>query len=208
MTFPTGVEIRKYSDEELTTMLEEDGEASKHARKLGSVMGIVAAHRIKQMREFLMYEELVIWRRENGFDRAVESYFYVHRSLPPTPEQYYAGLWSEVDALKEAISMPVEDTVTSPRQKDSLDAIIEEYVERRSRKATRAQVTAVTRDDTVQHCSPYSPNPDGPSGVYLNLENNEGEMNPGLKGEPKSSSAGTGLETPGQQCPPNEGVWE
>ena len=33
-------------------------------------------------------------------------------------------------------------------------------------------------------------------------------MDPGLKEEPKSSSAGTGLETPGQQCPPNEGVWE
>ena len=33
-------------------------------------------------------------------------------------------------------------------------------------------------------------------------------MDLGLKGEPKSSSAVTGLETPGQQCPPNEGVWE
>ena len=29
-----------------------------------------------------------------------------------------------------------------------------------------------------------------------------------LKGEPKSSSAVTGLETPGQQCLSNEGVWE
>ena len=85
-----------------------------------------------------MYEELAIWRRENGFDRAEESYFYVHRSLPPTPEQYYAGLWSEVDALKEAISKPAEDTVTRPRQKDSLDARIKEYVERRSREAARA----------------------------------------------------------------------
>ena len=26
--------------------------------------------------------------------------------------------------------------------------------------------------------------------------------------ELKSSSAGTGLKTPGQQCPPNEGIWE
>ena len=69
-------------------------------------------------------------------------------------------------------------------------------------------MTTVTRDDTVQHCSPISPNPDTPSDVCFNLENNEGEMDPGLKEEPKSSSAGTGLETPGQQCPPNEGVWE
>ena len=58
MTFPTGVETRKYSDEELTAMLDEAREASKHAHKLGRVMGIVTAHRIKQMREFLMYEEL------------------------------------------------------------------------------------------------------------------------------------------------------
>ena len=28
------------------------------------------------------------------------------------------------------------------------------------------------------------------------------------RGELESSSAGTGLETPGQQCPPNEGIWE
>ena len=206
MMFPTGVEIRKYSDEELTTMLEEAGEASEHARKLGSVMGIVAAHLIKQMREFLMYEELAIWRRENGFDRAEENYFYVHRSLPPTPEQYYAGLWSEVDALKKAISMPAEDTVTRPRQKDSLDARSKEYVERRSREAARAQVTAVIRDDTVQHCSPYSPNPDRSSVVYFNLENNEDEMGPELE-KLESPSAGTGLETPGQQCPPYGGIW-
>ena len=49
-------------------------------------MGIVAAHRLKQMREFLVYEELAIWRGENGFDRvaAVEiNWFGDHRSLPP-----------------------------------------------------------------------------------------------------------------------------
>ena len=69
-------------------------------------------------------------------------------------------------------------------------------------------MTAVTRDDTVQHCSPISPNPDTPSGVYFHLENNDGEMDPGLKEEPKSSSAGTGLETPEQQCPRTEGILE
>ena len=35
----------------------------------------------------------------------------------------------------------------------------------------------------------------------------EGRMDPD-RGELESSSAGTGLETPGQQCPPNEGIWE
>ena len=143
MTFPTGVEIRKYSDEELTTMLDEVREASKHSRKLGRVMRIVAAHRLKHMRKFLMYEEPAIWRRENGFDRVVEGeencFYYVHRSLPPTPEQYYTGLWSEIDALKDAISMPAE---SRHRQKDSLDELlvnfefarIKKYVDKRSRE--------------------------------------------------------------------------
>ena len=70
MTFPTGgVDIRKHSDEELTTMLAEAGEASKYARKLGRVMGVVAAHRIKDVKAFLAYQQLATWRRENGFDR-------------------------------------------------------------------------------------------------------------------------------------------
>ena len=51
MTFPTGViDIRKCSDEELKTMSDEAREASKHSGKLGRVMGIVAAHRLKHMR--------------------------------------------------------------------------------------------------------------------------------------------------------------
>ena len=72
MTFPTGVEIRKCSDEKLKTILDEAGEASKHARQLGRVMGIVAARRLKHMREFIANEELAFWIRDNGFDRVVE----------------------------------------------------------------------------------------------------------------------------------------
>ena len=68
-------------------------------------------------------------------------------------------------------------------------------------------MTPVTRDDTVQHCSPITQTPVPPSGVYFNLENNEDEMGPELE-KLASSSAVTGLETPGQQCPLNEGVWE
>ena len=206
MTFPTGVDIRKYSDEELTTMLAEAGEASKHARKLGRVMGDVAAHRIKDVKEFLAYQRLATWRRENGFDRveAVD-----HRSLPPTPEQYYAGLWLEVNALKDAISMPLQllqliNAIEQDKLSDEEYATLKRYMEKRVRET--AQVTAVTRDHTVQHCSPCSPNPDRPSGVHLNLEN-EGTMSQELE-ELTSSSAGTGLNTPGQESPPNEGVWE
>ena len=45
----------------------------------------------------------------NGFDRVAkdeESCFHGHRSLPPTLEEYAASLWSEVNALKDAIPMP------------------------------------------------------------------------------------------------------
>ena len=187
MTFPTGVDFRKYSDEELTTMLAEAGEASKHARKLGRVMGVVAAHRIKDVKGFLAYQQLATWRRENS-------------------------LWAEVDALKEAISMPAR----TPWQKtaefvDGLKgklpdwelAEIKRYVEKRCRKEAQAQMTAKP-DGT---CSPCTPNPDTPSDVCFNLEN-EGTMSQELE-ELTPSSAGTGLETPGQQeSPPNEGVWE
>ena len=153
----------------------------------------------------------------NGFDRVAndeKKWFGGHPSLPLTPEQYTASLWSEVDALKEAISMPAEDTVTRPWQKDSLDELlanfdffrIKEYVDKRSRKEAQAQMT-VKPVGTVQHCSPCTPNPDMPSGVYFRLENSEDEMGPELE-KLKSSSAGTGLDTPGQQCPPNEGIRE
>ena len=209
MTFPIGIDIRKYSDEELTTMLAEAGEASKHARKLGRVMGVVAAHRIKDVKGFLAYQQLATWRRENGFDR-VEAVLGDHRSLPPTPEQYYAGLRLEVNALKDAISMPLQllqliNAIEQDKLSDEEYATLKRCMEKRVRET--AQVTAVTRDHTVQHCSPCSPNPDRPSGVHCNLENNEDEMDPGME-ELTSSSASTGLNTPGQQSPPNEGVWE
>ena len=212
MTFPTGLDFRKYSDEELTAMLVEAVEASKHARKRGRVMGIVAAHRLKQMRTLLMYEELATWRRANGFDREMEgeeSCFTGHRSLPPTPQEYYASLWCEVNALKDAISMPLQllklfNAIEQDTLNDEEYATLKRCMEKRVRET--AQVTAVTRDPTVQPCSPCSPNPDRPSGVLCNLEN-EGTMSQELE-ELTSSSTSTGLNTPGQLSPPNEGVWE
>ena len=209
MTFPTGLDFRKYSDEELTAMLVEAVEASKHARKRGRVMGIVAAHRLKQMRTLLMYEELATWRRDNGFDRVED---VDHRSLPPTPEQYYAGLWLEVNALKDAISMPLQllklfNAIEQDTLSDEEYATLKRCVETRDRDA--AQVT-VTQVSTVQQCSSIPKTPEPPPDVCVNLENNEGEMDPRMKEleELTSSSASTGLNTPGQLSPPNEGVWE
>ena len=85
-------------------------------------------------------------------------------------------------------------------------AILKRLVEKRSHEAAQAQVT-VTPVDTVQHCSPYPLNPEMPADVCMRLESNEGKVDPELK-ELELPSAGTGLETPGQQCPPNEGTWE
>ena len=211
-TFFDGMVNKGYTRKEVLDVLFESEEEKERRRVSAIVTKAVDAIRLENVREFLAYQQLATWRRMNGFDRVTndeKKWFGGHRWLPLPPEQYTASLWSEVDALKEAISMPTEDPVTRPRQKDSLDARFKKYwyVERRSREAARAQVTAVTRDDTVQHCSPISHTPVPPSGVYFNLENNEDEMGPELE-ELKSSSAVTGLETPGQQCPPNEGVWE
>ena len=85
-------------------------------------------------------------------------------------------------------------------------AILKWLVEKRSREAVQPQVT-VTPVDTVQHCSPCPLDPDPSPDVCVKLESNEGRIDPEQR-KLESSSAGTGLETPGQQCPPNEGIWE
>ena len=79
-------------------------------------------------------------------------------------------------------------------------------MEKRNRdEATQVQVT-VTQVNTVQHSSPCPLDPE-PSSVCGKLENNEGKIGPELE-ELESPPAGTGLETPGQQSPPNEGIWK
>ena len=158
----------------------------------------------------------------NSFDRVLEgeeNWLHGHRSLPPTPEQHTtASLRFDLKKLKDAISMPAPRQktmdVVEGRRSDSLDELlanfefarIKEYVERRRREAAQGQVT-VTPDDTVQHCSPCSPDPEPSSDLCIKFESNEGKMGPELE-ELKSSSAGTDFGTPGQQCPPNEGIWE
>ena len=156
----------------------------------------------------------------NGFDRiAADDNLWASRQLPLTPEQFTQNLWSEVNALKAAISMPAENTMTRPWQKtiDFVDglkgklpdeelAVITRYVEKRSREAVKVQVT-ITQVDTVQHSSPCPLDPEPSPDVCVNLGNNEGRMDPELD-ELKSSSAGTGFEMPGRQCPPHEGMWE
>ena len=205
MSFPTGViEIRKSSDEELKTMLEESREAPKHLRKLGIVMGIVADHRLQQLRQFQAREQLATWRRAHGYDRD-DSWMHGTRLL--SPEEFTQSLWSEVNALKDAILMARQkvrnliNAIEQGKVSDEEFATLKRLVEKRDREA--AQV-AVTPFSTAQHCIPRSLNPESPSDVHVKMEEKEeGKMDPELK-ELKSSSAGTGFETPGQQCPNEE----
>ena len=83
-------------------------------------------------------------------------------------------------------------------------AILKRLVEKRGREAAQMAVTPV---DTVQYCSPSPQTPEPSPDVCVDLENNDGRMDP-ERGELEPPSAGTGLEAPGQQCPPNEGAWE
>ena len=221
-TFLTDKMKKGYKQDKVLAVLFESEQNRKRRRMQAIVSETVDAHRLQKMRDLLAFEKLATWRRMNGFDRVVEgeeNWFHGHRLLPLTPEQYTASLKSEVQKLKNAISMPAENTVTRPWQKtiDFVDglkgklpdeelAVIKRHVEKRSCEAAQTQVT-VTPVNTVQHYSPCTPNPDMPSDVCFRLESSEGKMGPELK-ELESPSAGTGLETPGQQCPPNEGIWE
>ena len=229
--FPTGMgKMRKYLDDKLKEMLEESREAFKHSRKLGRVMGIVADHRLQRLQHFQAVEQLATWRRAYGYNRIeADDNQRASRPLSLTPEQFTQSLWSELNALKDADSMP-EGDIFSPRAKsfikeirqgtlnstDAIEqstanmtdeelAILKRLAEKQDHEAAQVTVTPVS---TAQHCIPRSLNPEIPSDVYLNMEEkDEGRMNPELT-EFKPSSAGTGIETPGLQCPPNGGTWE
>ena len=81
-------------------------------------------------------------------------------------------------------------------------AVLKRIVKRRSRDAAHVTVAPV---DTAQTCSPRSRSSEISFDVRVCIERtDEGRMDP-EPGEIEQSSAGTGFETPGQQCPPN---WE
>ena len=108
MTFLTDVMKMGYSEDEILAVLHESEQDRKRRRVLAKVNETVAAHRLQQMKDLLALEKLATGRRMNGFDRVVDSennWFHGSRSLPPTPEEFAASLWSEVNSLKDAISM-------------------------------------------------------------------------------------------------------
>ena len=198
------VEMRKYSDDKLKAMLEESREASKHSRKLNRVMEIVADHRLQQLKHFQRREQLAAWRRTHGYDRD-DSWMHGTRHL--SPEEFTQSLWSEVNVLKDAISMPRQKVrnlihaIEQGKVSDDEFAMLKRLVEKRDRDAAYATVASV---DTAQYRSPRSLTPEIPPDVRVSLEekDEEGRMYPEPT-ELESPLAGTGLETPGQQCPPN-----
>ena len=69
----------------------------------------VAAYRSKEMKDLQALEKLATWRRMNDFIRVADgkdNWFHGPRPLSPTPQEFTASLWSDLQELKDAISMP------------------------------------------------------------------------------------------------------
>ena len=213
-TFLTDVVKMGYSEDEIFAVLVESEQDRNRRRVLATVNETVAVHRLQQMKDLQALEKLATWRRVNDFDRVADgedNWFHGPRLLLPTPEEFAASLWSKVNALKDAISMPARARLWQKTMEfvDGLKgklpdedlAAIKRHVRRRSREAAQATVTPVS---TVQHCTPCSLNSEMPPDVCVSLQSNEGKVDP-ERDELESPSAGTGFEIPGQQCHP---IWE
>ena len=113
MTFPndgTCVTKMEYSEKKISAVLAESRQARKHTQKLAKVTETVAAYRLKTMKNLQAVEKLATWRRTYGYDRIVaDNNQWASRSLPLTPEQFTQSLWSKLNALRDAISMPERD---------------------------------------------------------------------------------------------------
>ena len=117
MTFLTDMMKDEYTEEEILAVLVELEKERKRRRTLVIVTENVDAHRHQKMRDLLAFEKLATWRRMNDFDRVADgedSWFHGPRLLPPTPEEVTASLRSDLQELKNAISMPAK---TRPWQK-------------------------------------------------------------------------------------------
>ena len=107
--FLTDVMEKGYSEKEILAVLVESDQDRKRRRTLAIVTETVKAHRLQKMEDLLTFEKLATWRRMNCCDRVADgedNWLHGPRSLPPTPEEYTAGLWCKVNELKYAISMP------------------------------------------------------------------------------------------------------
>ena len=144
-----------YAQDEVFAILFESEQERKRTRMQAIVIETVGAHRLQKMRDLLAFEKLATWRRVNGFDRiAADDNQRASRPLPLTPDQFTQSLWSEVNALKYAISMPVEDTVTRLWQKtiDFVDGLKGKLPEEELAEISGTWKSGVAR----RHRIPYS----------------------------------------------------
>ena len=202
-TFLTDLMKKGYTQDEIFAVIFESERERKRRRMQAIAIETVGAHRLKKIREFLAYQELATWRRMNVFGRVADgedNWFHGPRSLPPTPKNFAADLWCEVNALKDAISMPRQkasnliNAIEEGKVSDEEFAILKRLVEKRDHETVQMTITQV---NTVQHSSPCPLDPEPSPDVCVNLENNEGRMDPELE-ELEPPSADTGLKTPGQ----------
>ena len=126
-------------EKEIVAVLVESEQDRKRRRMLTVVTETVDAHRLQKMRDLLASEKLATWRRMNGFDRAVDgkdNWFHVPRSLPLTPQEFNASLWSDLQELKDEISMPRQkvsnriDEIEQGKVSDEKFAILKQLVEK------------------------------------------------------------------------------
>ena len=215
----------EYSEEEISAVVTESRQAQKQMQKLVKVTETVAVYRLREMKNLQAVEKLATWRRTFGYDRvAADNYKWASRPLPLTPEQFTQSLWSELNTLRDAISMLEEDGFNQraksfikeigQRTVNSTDAIgqstaklmdaefvtLKRFVEKGDRDEAHATVAPV---DTAQYRSPRSLTPEIPSDLCVYMEKKEAGMMDPKQDQLESSSARTGLETPGQQCSPN-----
>ena len=197
-TFLTDMMEKGYTQDEVFVVLFEPEKEKKRRQILAIVTKTVDAHRLQKMRELLTYEKLATFRRMNGFDRDVDREDD-WRSLPPTPQEYNASLRYELQKLKDAIS------IATFRRMNGFDRDVDREDDWRSLPPTPQEYIASLRYELQKLKDAISMPRQKVSNLIDEIE--EGRIDP-ERGELESSSAGTGLETPGQQCPPNGGIWE
>ena len=116
MTFLTDMMEKGYTQEKVFAVLFESEEDKKRRQMLTIVTKTVDDHRIQKITDPLTFEKLATFRRMNRFDRVVDGEDD-WRSLPPTPQEFCASLRSDLQKLRDAISMPAENTLTRSWQK-------------------------------------------------------------------------------------------
>ena len=86
----------------MSAVLGASEQEQKRLQKQGKIMETVAAYRLKELQYFQAREQLATWRRTHGYDRDDR---WMHGTLPLSPQEFTASLWSCLQELKNAISM-------------------------------------------------------------------------------------------------------